>query len=227
MKNEILLLTILFTEGAGLVTLLTTASVLGESIGVFIVILATLIGLFSLTSANVSYVAWFIFAIFLFVACFAFGYLAYALRFPFGNALNPDALGISVLLTELAIVSSTLYFTHKKFEADFKKAGYLKEEYERELDGFTRIALYLSLGAGALALGAYYFLQLLPELQIDSISVLVIATVVYFAIARYVLRSGKKASALDEKNRASPLSREPSPSDGEGTAELNLESNVE
>jgi hypothetical protein len=202
-KTQIILLSVLISLASGIVIYASGPTLVSETVGIVIVFFSCLMGILSSTptASGVSKIAWLIFSFLLLVACLAFGYVALVLKFPLGSyPLNSDALGLSVLLVELSIITSTLFVTYRKFEFDFKKAGYEVDEIQSELSSFSRMFVFVALGSVTLSLLIYLFLQIVPQLQIDSLSVLIIATIVYFAIARYVLRTKNRKMETKEES---------------------------
>jgi hypothetical protein len=79
---------------------------------------------------------------------------------------------------------------------ELKKAE-CDEEFLWEFQTFGRYVLLLVLASSGMSLGVYFLFLALPGIGIDALTGLVIAGLVYFVIARYILsqrRIGPKQS---------------------------------
>jgi len=124
----------------------------------------------------------------LLVMLFAAGYLSLVLPFTLGLSTGALVdLSISVLLAELGIVTSTLFATYKRYSLVMKNVGYEALEFEEALSAFTRTTFLIAAGIAGLSIPTFLVFEILPQLQLDSISALVIVGAVYFAITRYAL----------------------------------------
>jgi len=159
----------------------------------------------SFATSHIGRLSWFIFFLVLIIMCISFGYITLALSLgPFLGlgSFASDLLALSVLALEMSIIASNLYGAYRKYSFELKQAGYEEEEFEPELSRFTRTVLILAGGIALVSAGIYFAFSLLPQLQLDSLSVLVISALVYFAIARYVLRRKQPEATTGKISRS-------------------------
>ena len=195
MRTQLLILSAVLASAPGISLYLTSSNgVIGE-VGLVLVVVAFLILPVSFFSPWIGRLVWVVFGASLLVMLFAAGYLALVLPLTLG--LSPGALvdlSISVLLAELGIVSSTLFATYKRYSLVMKNVGYEALEFEEALSAFTRTTFLIAAGIAGLSIPTFLVFEILPQLQLDSISALVIVGAVYFAITRYALHRRKSST---------------------------------
>ena len=203
MRTQLLILSAVLASAPGISLYLTSSNgVIGE-VGLVLVVVALLILPTSLFSPWIGRLVWVVFGASLLVMVFGAGYLALVLPLTLG--LSPGALvdlSISVLLAELGIVSSTLFATYKRYSLVMKNVGYEALEFEEALSAFTRTTFLIAAGIAGLSIPTFLVFEILPQLQLDSISALVIVGAVYFAITRYALHRRKSNTVSDPSTKS-------------------------
>jgi hypothetical protein len=195
MKLELIASAIVLGALPGLI-LLQSSSGLATAFGTAIIGFALLMLFLSFTKSNISKIPWIIFAVSAIVLVFSTGYLARTISLSLGIEVGIlDELSTSVLSVELSVIAARLFSTHKKYEFEFEKAGYDLEESTSELSRFSKLVLYISFGIAALSVGVFFLFAILPEIQIDIFTALILVTIIYFALARITLRARKKSDS--------------------------------
>jgi hypothetical protein len=197
MKNELLIGSFLLCASPGLAMFLLGTTSFIQFLGIVIILLAALMMPFGLfVRGGISKLAWAIFGLVLFVLILASGYIPVAGGFSIGFNLGLDEIvSLTVLLVETGIVFSMMFGNYKVYSTDLKKAGYDEEEFHSELRSFDRFLILLVLAALGISFGIYFLFSILPTVGIDTLTGLVMAAVIYFVIARYIL-SQRRAVAL-------------------------------
>jgi hypothetical protein len=130
-----------------------------------------------------------------------------------GNGYLPAALGIglgftpalvedfalSIVLIELSIVASSIYGAFKKYSKELAQSGYDSEESNNELSDFSRFMFLAVLGVTVVAGGLFLFFEFVPQIPIDAISGLIIAMIIYFVLATYILRRPSAIGGLSKR----------------------------
>lgn len=189
MENKLVVAAGLFAALPGVILLLFATDSLLQVIGLVIIALGALLGVSAFFTKRVSTFAWLALILSLFTLMFGNGYLATVFGFGLGfNAPLLELFSISVVFIELSIVTASIYGAYKKYYRELEKAGYDKEESDRELGSFSNFMFIAALGVVVLSGGIFLIFEFVPQIPIDSISGLIIAMIVYFAIATYILR---------------------------------------
>ncbi len=196
MQNRLLFGSAILCASPGLALLLLGQSSLAQVLGVIIILFAALMipyGFF--TKGGVAKFAWLNLSLTLFVLIFARGYIPLAGGFSLGFSGDLVTLtGFCVLLVEMGIVLSMLYGNYKGYVTELKKAGYDEEEFRAELRSFDKFLMVLVLASTGISVAIYFLFSIFPSVGIDALTGLVIAGVIYFIIARYILAQRRIAS---------------------------------
>ena|SRR5487761_959273 len=195
MKNELLVVSFLLCASPGLAMFLFGPSSLVQALGIVIIVLAALMMPFGLLArGGIAKFAWAILGLVLFVLILASGYIPLAAGFSLEINLSlVQIVSLSVVLVEIGIVFSMMFGNYKVYSTELKKAGYDEAEFHSELRSFDRFLILLGIAAAGISFGIYFLFSILPAIGIDALTGLVIAAVIYFVIARYVL-SQRRAS---------------------------------
>jgi hypothetical protein len=189
MNNSLLIFSSLFTAAPGIILFLFGQSGFLQAVGVAIIILGALAGLVSLGSSRTSIFSWIALIFSLSILVLGNGYSPSLTGISFGFTLPlAELFALSIMLIEASIAISAVFGTYRKYSIELKKTGYEKAEFENELGAFGRFIFLVVLGTAALSIFIFFGLSIIPQIPIDSLSGLVIAIIIYFVVARYILR---------------------------------------
>lgn len=193
MRNQLLIAAVLLCASPGIAMYLAGQTSLIQAFGLVTMIIPVLMIPFGiLTKGGISKLAWLNLCIVLLVLTLASGYIPLASGFSLG--LSQDLViivSLCVVLVEIGIVVSMMFGNYKVYSLDLRKAGYDEKEFEFELRSFNKFIVLLILASIGASIGVYFFLVALPSVGIDTLSALVIAGIIYFVIARYILSQRK------------------------------------
>jgi hypothetical protein len=189
LRNQLIVASGVFAALPGLYLILGAGSSILQLIGLAIVSLGGLLGLFSFFTSRASVFAWFALILSLFTLIVGNGYLSTVINVGLGfNEAVAEDFALSVVLIELAIVASSIFGTYHKYSKELEKAGYNSEEYKSELGSFGKFMIFGAFAVALVSCGLFFLLEFVPQIQIDTISGLIIAMIVYFVVASYVLK---------------------------------------
>ncbi len=199
MQNKLAAAAGLFAALPGVVLLFLSTSVL-QLIGLCIITLGALLGLVSLFSTKASAFGWLALVLSLFTLMLGNGYLPAALGI--GLGFTPAVVvdfALSIVLIELSIVSASIQGAYKKYSKELANAGYDSEESNNELGAFSRFMFLAVLGVTVVAGAVFLLFEFVPQIPIDAISGLIIAMIIYFVLATYILRRPSAVSEITKQ----------------------------
>ncbi len=199
MQNKLAAAAGLFAALPGVVLLFLSTSVL-QLIGLCIITLGALLGLVSLFSTKASAFGWLALVLSLFTLMLGNGYLPAALGI--GLGFTPAVVvdfALSIVLIELSIVSASIQGAYKEYSKELANAGYDSEESNNELGAFSRFMFLAVLGVTVVAGAVFLLFEFVPQIPIDAISGLIIAMIIYFVLATYILRRPSAVSEITKQ----------------------------
>ena len=97
-----------------------------------------------------------------------------------------ELLGALTILQALSIMLAQLYAFIHRFARELRARGYLADEVEREVSGFIRGYLDVALSLSAASAAVSLLIALEPRAPIDPLMAVLIASLVFILLARYV-----------------------------------------
>lgn len=181
-----LVITAMLAASPGLVLFLSGNGV-AQGVAILIFFLDGVAIILGALGISVEKVVWMILGVTLFVFLFSSGYLSFLADFVPLTPVQLNELAVSVLLVEISLVSAMVSSVYGKYVKQWAKAGYDVEEMSSEWNKLGNFSILVVLAVAAFSGVAYFLLNGLPSISIDSITGLIIAVVVCFVIARFLL----------------------------------------
>jgi hypothetical protein len=165
-------------------------------IGATIMALGAILGLVSYFTSRANIFGWIALILCLLTLTLGSGFIPVSLSFGLGlyTALG-RLFAMSIVFLELGIATSSISGAYRKYSKDLDKAGYDAAESKQELGKFSKHMVLAASSVALLSFVIFFALEIMPQVQIDTISGLIIAIVIYFVIATYILRKPKTESA--------------------------------
>jgi hypothetical protein len=194
----LLLITVVLASSPGVVLLFADTGT-SQILALLIFLLIGIIVILGILGFSVQKIVWFIIGIVLFVLLFSSGYISLFADLVPLTPTEVSELAISLLLVEVSLVSAMISSSFGKHVKEWSKSGFDLEEVNSEFSRLGNFSLILMVTIAAFSLVAYFFLDALPSISIDSITGLVVAVVVCFLVAVFLLNQ------KDETGRRCPV----------------------
>lgn len=122
------------------------------------------------------------------VSILSYGYLVYTIHtyVLYMNRLGLTALGYSIALVELAVVSSMMLRMYDRMYSELINKGYDGDEVRDELGKYVKNVLALSIIAVVISIVVYELFSLASISIIDPVTALVIFLIIYISLLRYL-----------------------------------------
>lgn len=181
-----LLLTALLASSPGIVLLFADTEA-SQILALLIFLLVGAIVTLGVLGKPSQKAVWMILGIALFVFVFSSGYVSLFVDLAPLNSIEITELAGSILLVEVSLVSAMVSSSYGKYMKEWSKSGFDLDEMSSEFSRLGNFSIMLILAIAAFSGGAYILINTLPSVSIDPITGLVVAVVVCFLIAGFVL----------------------------------------
>jgi len=158
-----------------------------QSLGFLIITVLIVVGLVGVAVNSPHYESWLSLITSLIISVASQGYLPYVMHITLIALQNPGLFNASVLAPEYSLTLSYLYRSYNKYAREFRTKGFDNVEVNRELNMMIKHTLAILTTALLITAVLYYLIIEASIPIIDPFTALVIFTVAYLIIFRYVM----------------------------------------
>ncbi|GGP19533.1 hypothetical protein GCM10007981_03600 [Thermocladium modestius] len=164
-----------------------------EAIGLAGIVLVSLVEAFSAIrrGESLNYASWASLISIAFISLLSQGYIPYFFHVVLARVQNTAVFDGSILFPQYSLALSYLYRSYSRYARELSIKGFDEEEVNAELNSLSLSLLIILSSAAAASIALYYVMASLKFLSVDPFTALIIASIFFIYIARYIINKVK------------------------------------